>query len=265
MPPESPAEKDEPTKAEEKPAKDAPAEAKASEPEAKSAATEVDSEPLPVKAKEKKEEKEPFLTRGNLPRWKRGGITALVGGFLAFLLMAHNGQLRFGVPARVPLHARRDVGCARLVRVRSTTTSSPSGRSTRSQVATRARSACGGAGLLFCAALMGGQSGALHAVDLGRARHAHVRAARLCRLQPRREARAVGEGRDGRRAAALEAPRLLARRRSPRSSTCPRSAATRSGIRGRRTTARSRARSSRATTGSRSGGRKTAGSGRSRS
>src|SRR5262249_49341865 len=52
-------------------------------------------------AKEKEEEKEPLLAKGNPLRRVRGGVTAGVGGILAFLLMAHNGQLRFGVPLGV--------------------------------------------------------------------------------------------------------------------------------------------------------------------
>jgi 4-amino-4-deoxy-L-arabinose transferase-like glycosyltransferase len=40
----------------------------------------------------------PLLARGNPLRRVRGGVTAGVGGVLAFLLMAHNGQLSFGVP-----------------------------------------------------------------------------------------------------------------------------------------------------------------------
>jgi len=37
-------------------------------------------------------------TKPRTLRWARGGITALVGSLLAFLLMAHDGQLRWGVP-----------------------------------------------------------------------------------------------------------------------------------------------------------------------
>ncbi len=48
------------------------------------------------KKDDKKEDK--LLPRGNAFRWLRGGVTALVSGFLAFLLMANNGQLRWGVP-----------------------------------------------------------------------------------------------------------------------------------------------------------------------
>ena len=40
----------------------------------------------------------PLLARGNPLRRVRGGVTAAVGSVLAFLLMAHNGQLSFGVP-----------------------------------------------------------------------------------------------------------------------------------------------------------------------
>lgn len=39
-----------------------------------------------------------LIARGNPLRWVRGGATMLGGGFLAFLLMAHDGQLRWGVP-----------------------------------------------------------------------------------------------------------------------------------------------------------------------
>ncbi|MEO8796305.1 MAG: hypothetical protein ABI551_00340, partial [Polyangiaceae bacterium] len=35
---------------------------------------------------------------GNPLRWARGGVTAAVGAFLAFLVMANAGQLRWGVP-----------------------------------------------------------------------------------------------------------------------------------------------------------------------
>jgi 4-amino-4-deoxy-L-arabinose transferase-like glycosyltransferase len=39
-----------------------------------------------------------LLRRGNPLRWVRGGVTALLGALFAFLLMAHDGQLRVGVP-----------------------------------------------------------------------------------------------------------------------------------------------------------------------
>ncbi|HEY5240563.1 MAG TPA: glycosyltransferase family 39 protein [Polyangiaceae bacterium] len=40
----------------------------------------------------------PLLRRGNPMRWLRGGLTALIGSVLALLMMAHPGQLRWGVP-----------------------------------------------------------------------------------------------------------------------------------------------------------------------
>ncbi|CAN5123925.1 hypothetical protein BH09MYX1_BH09MYX1_52570 [soil metagenome] len=56
------------------------------------------------KDEKKKDEKkkdataDKLLPRGNPLRWARGGLVTLVSGFLAFLLMAHDGQLRWGVP-----------------------------------------------------------------------------------------------------------------------------------------------------------------------
>ncbi len=46
--------------------------------------------------KEPKEDK--LLPRGNPFRWARGGVITLTAGFLGFLLCAHDGQLRWGVP-----------------------------------------------------------------------------------------------------------------------------------------------------------------------
>jgi 4-amino-4-deoxy-L-arabinose transferase-like glycosyltransferase len=43
----------------------------------------------------------PLLRKGNPLRLARGGVTALVGGFVALLLMAHAGQWRWGVPVGV--------------------------------------------------------------------------------------------------------------------------------------------------------------------
>jgi len=57
------------------------------------------AEPKKKAKKEKKEEDEDkVLPRGNPLRRMRGGVTAGIGGFLAFLLMAHHGQLRYAVP-----------------------------------------------------------------------------------------------------------------------------------------------------------------------
>jgi 4-amino-4-deoxy-L-arabinose transferase-like glycosyltransferase len=40
----------------------------------------------------------PLLAPGNALRWVRGGVTAVVGNFVALLLMGHDAQLRWGVP-----------------------------------------------------------------------------------------------------------------------------------------------------------------------
>jgi 4-amino-4-deoxy-L-arabinose transferase-like glycosyltransferase len=45
-----------------------------------------------------KEEGPPLLPKGNPLRITRGGTTAVVGALIAFLLMAHNAQLPYGVP-----------------------------------------------------------------------------------------------------------------------------------------------------------------------
>jgi 4-amino-4-deoxy-L-arabinose transferase-like glycosyltransferase len=43
----------------------------------------------------------PLLRKGNALRMTRGGVTALLGIFFAYLLMAENGQLAIGVPAGI--------------------------------------------------------------------------------------------------------------------------------------------------------------------
>src|SRR5438874_5868411 len=53
------------------------------------------------KADDKAEKEERVVPRGNPLRRARGGITAGAAGLLAFVLMAHNGQLRWGVPLGV--------------------------------------------------------------------------------------------------------------------------------------------------------------------
>jgi 4-amino-4-deoxy-L-arabinose transferase-like glycosyltransferase len=69
---------------------------------AATAPTPAAANPFPV-AGEPDEKSDPLIPRGNPLRWMRGGVTAAVSGFLAFLLMAHNGQLRFGVPLGIAL------------------------------------------------------------------------------------------------------------------------------------------------------------------
>ena len=104
-------------------------------------------------------EKERVLPRGNALRWKRGGITALIGGLGAFLLMAHNGQLRFGVPFGFLFMLAATWGVLDLCGSFDDDVE-PAAKLDTSQVL-RALAGVGGAGLVFCASLMGGQSGAL--------------------------------------------------------------------------------------------------------
>jgi 4-amino-4-deoxy-L-arabinose transferase-like glycosyltransferase len=49
----------------------------------------------------KKDELNPLLQKGNALRWARGGVTAGLGIFFTYLLMAENGQLAFGVPSGI--------------------------------------------------------------------------------------------------------------------------------------------------------------------
>ncbi len=58
----------------------------------------VAAEPSKVVTVEEEPPGEKLLIPGNPLRGVRGGVTALLGALFAFLLMAHNGQLRFGVP-----------------------------------------------------------------------------------------------------------------------------------------------------------------------
>jgi 4-amino-4-deoxy-L-arabinose transferase-like glycosyltransferase len=100
------------------------------------------------------------LPRGNRPRWKRGGITAVAGGFAAFLLMAHNAQLRFGVPLGFLCMLVAAWGVLDLTGSFDDAVE-PTGIIDRARLV-RSLVAVVGAGFLFCAALMGGQSGTLH-------------------------------------------------------------------------------------------------------
>jgi len=51
-----------------------------------------------TKGDKPKKDLPPLLTPGNALRWVRGGLTALVGMLVVFALMAHDAQLRWGVP-----------------------------------------------------------------------------------------------------------------------------------------------------------------------
>ena len=115
-------------------------------------ATEAADEPEP--------EAERALPRGNQPQWKRGGITALVGGLGAFLLMAHNGQLRLGVPIGFLCMLVATWGVLDVAGTFDDEVA-PAGVIDKSRLV-RALVALVGAGMLYCAMLMGAQSGALH-------------------------------------------------------------------------------------------------------
>src|SRR5439155_16206327 len=69
--------------------------------EAASAPSGTPEEEESSQEEEKDEKEERVVPRGNPLRRARGGITAGAAGLLAFVLMAHNGQLRWGVPLGV--------------------------------------------------------------------------------------------------------------------------------------------------------------------
>ena len=134
-----------------------PPAAEASEGPASDEAEEKPSEPEVEKKAEP--EKERMLPKGNALRWKRGGITALVGGLGAFLLMAHNGQLRLGVPIGFLFMLVATWGVLDLCGSFDDDVE-PAGVLDTQQIV-RALLGVGGAGLVFCGCLMGGQSGSL--------------------------------------------------------------------------------------------------------
>jgi 4-amino-4-deoxy-L-arabinose transferase-like glycosyltransferase len=79
-------------------------------------ASEPTPDPAPKKKKKKKRAEsaaetiesapqQELLAKGNPLRHVRGGVTAAIASFLAFLLMAENGQLRAGVPVGILLVA----------------------------------------------------------------------------------------------------------------------------------------------------------------
>ncbi len=191
----------------------------------------------------------PF-TRASLVR---GGAVAAVSVGCAFLLMANDAHVTGGVP----LGALCTIVCAGGIvgalapfdarRWRAGRTSAVRGSRVRSRGPRVLR------GRLAVA--RGRRSQRAPPMARRRPAHGELRRARRHRLSRGRRARPASHRRRRPRAPAAPSPRLLARRRDGAACTCPRSAAARSGTRGRPTTARSRARSSRATTGSRSGGR----------
>ena len=155
-----------PTKSSEEP-KEPPSDPKAASPDEKdpdgsaeggTSQTRSD-EPTP-KTKDAKEEGTRLLAKGNPPRWKRGGITAFAGGFCAFLLMAHNGQLRFGVPLGFLFMLVATWGVLDCAGTFDDVGES-AGKIDSSKLV-RALVGVLGSGLLMGAAIAGGQSGTLH-------------------------------------------------------------------------------------------------------
>ena len=139
--------------ADQRPEKATPPEADENDEDAAEAAEE------PGKSDESEAE-ERALPRGNQPQWKRGGIVAAAGGFPAFLLMAHNGQLRLGVPLGFLFMLVATWGVLDLAGAFDDDVK-PAGVIDRGALV-RSSIGVAGAGLLFCTALMGGQSGTLH-------------------------------------------------------------------------------------------------------
>ncbi len=105
-----------------------------------------------------KDDAPPTLTRGNPLRWKRGGITALLGSIFAFLFMAHNGQLRFGVPLGGLGVLVAAFGLMDFVGTFDDPEERVEGRTTLGHLAWPLAHVVSGA-ILFGLALMGGQSG----------------------------------------------------------------------------------------------------------
>jgi 4-amino-4-deoxy-L-arabinose transferase-like glycosyltransferase len=102
----------------------------------------------------------PLLQRGNPLRWTRGGITALLGMLFTILLMAKQGQWRWGVPLGAIFVCIACWGVMDLLG----TFDDPDDRLERSTTLRDLASPLGGfvvTGLLFCLTLGGAQAGAL--------------------------------------------------------------------------------------------------------
>jgi len=76
----------------------APAEAEPAPKEPVAPAKADEAAAAPIEKPPTEGETPPLLRRGNPMRWLRGGLTAVLGSFFALLMMAHPGQLRWGVP-----------------------------------------------------------------------------------------------------------------------------------------------------------------------
>jgi 4-amino-4-deoxy-L-arabinose transferase-like glycosyltransferase len=120
----------------------------------------IDPKAHAIDPKAHEEKAQRLLPPGNPLRWKRGGITALVGGAGAFLLMAHDAQLRIGVPLGFVFMLVATWGVLDICG----TFDDPGEVSGHVDASTIGRALAGlvGSGLVFCAAVAGGQSGSVN-------------------------------------------------------------------------------------------------------
>ena len=158
----------------------------------------------------------PLLRRGNPLRWLRGGVTALVASFFALLLMAHAGQLRWGVPARGAASSRSPRwGVMDLLGTFDDADDRVASVDTRS----RQLAAPLVGFVVACARSSASRSALAHAgrglpqIGWGIVVTLAFVAASSRLFELGRALGAVADGRGRRRAPALEAPRLLGRRR----------------------------------------------------
>ncbi|MEO8876385.1 MAG: glycosyltransferase family 39 protein, partial [Polyangiaceae bacterium] len=105
-----------------------------------------------------------LVPRGNPLRWARGGATAFSGFLGAFLLMAHDGQLRWGVPLGVIFIAIAAWGVMDFLGTFDDAENNANGEEfVMSQNTLRTLAGpllkLAGAFVLYCGALMGAQSG----------------------------------------------------------------------------------------------------------
>jgi 4-amino-4-deoxy-L-arabinose transferase-like glycosyltransferase len=109
----------------------------------------------------KKKEEDKLLPRGNPFRWARGGVILLVSGFLAFLLCAHDGQLRWGVPLGLLCVLAASLGVLDLVGSFDDPPSAESIVAHRTDIGRMARPTAllVATSAIFLAALMGAQNG----------------------------------------------------------------------------------------------------------
>ncbi len=161
---EAPAQEAKP-EAEAKPAPEAEAD---KEPPPAKAETETSEEPKAAategdpgdkdKVKDEKDEKKPTTPRGNPLRWGRGGVTAGVGALLAFVFMAYNGRFPMGVPLGAACIAICAFGVMDLLGTFDDADEHCSGSIALKDLAWPITQLVS-AGVLYCATIIGAQSG----------------------------------------------------------------------------------------------------------